>query len=395
MNTRRERYALPAGLLLAPDFPPQLGGISNYLYSIYGNLDLGDMILVAPDAPEAKEFDACQGYSSQRIATNANVPGLRGWMYTRRTYGKAQKILKGNPRRVMHCGHVLAAIVARRLKRRFGTPYLVWTYALEVMDRLLAVPIRRALLDADLVITISDFTRKYIESLGVPPSRIVKIRPGTDPDSFHPGVNWKNFGSPLGIDGKRVLLTIGRIAHQQRYKGQDMVIRALPRVLRQVPDLVYVVAGAGQDGEYLRRLAHRHGVSRQVKVIGRIDHGDLPFLYTCCDAFIMCSREENTLRSVLAEGFGIVFLEASSTAKPVIGGNSGGIPEAIRDGITGVLVNPRDPDAIAEAVIRVMSDPEWAQRLGENGRRWVVEEMNWERATQEFLDAYERFFERL
>lgn len=391
-EVRDERYELPDGLLLCPDFPPLLGGVSNYLISVYGRVDLRRIALIAPDIPGAKEFDSGQEYSPHRLTARSAVPGIRGMMYVTGTYHAAKEYLEDNPRRVMHCGHVTAAMAARRLKRRFGTPYLVWTYALEIMDRLLTVPIRCALRDADLVLTISDYTQRYIESLGVPPSRIVKIRPGTDPDMFTPGTDAKAMALSLGLDGKRVLLTVGRIARQQRYKGQDMVIKALPRVIRHVPDIVYVVAGAGDDGNYLEDLAEKIGVADYVKVIGKVDHADLPSLYGCCDAFIMCSREERGLRTLMGEGFGIVFLEANASGKPVIGGNSGGIPDAVRDGHTGVLVDPLDPGSIADAVIRLMRDPALACRLGENGRSWVESEMNWNRAAGEFRDAYWRFF---
>jgi len=171
-----------------------------------------------------------------------------------------------------------------------------------------------------------------------------------------------------------------------------MVIRALPKILKKVPDIVYVVAGTGEDVGYVREIARQQGVSDRVKVVGEIEHDSLPLLYNCCDVFILCSRKESNLRGILAEGFGIVFLEASSTGKPVIGGKSGGISEAVKENITGLLVDPMDPDAIADAVIRLITDGEFAQRLGQNGRRWVEEEMNWERATTEFCEAYWRFF---
>jgi len=108
--------------------------------------------------------------------------------------------------------------------------------------------------------------------------------------------------------------------------------------------------------------------------------------------FVMCSRAERSRRGILAEGFGIAFLEASACNKPVIGGNSGGVPDAIRDGITGLLVDPNDADGLAGKILRVLREPDFAAELGRNGRQWVESEMNWDRAARELSAALDRFF---
>ena len=383
---------LGSGLLLTPDFPPVLGGISNYLFNVYRQLDLRQTTLIAPQHPGAERFDSAQAYSAVRFRSAFDIPGVRGAWQVWRMYREAEKLVKQNRDLVLHCGHVNAAIAVRKLKRRYGIPYLLWTHALEIMDEWLQASIFPVMLDADLLITNSEFTRAFVASAGVPQSRIVKIRPGADPTHFRPGLDCRELAQRLGVYGRPTLLTVARIVKASRYKGHDVVLRALAAVKRAVPDVAYVIVGEGDDLDYLDRLARECGVREDVIFAGRISDQELPLLYNLCDAFIMCSREDHTRRGILAEGFGLALLEASACGKPVIAGRSGGVPDAVQDGITGLLVNPIDSEAVAVAIVKVLREAGVANTMGENGRTWVESEMNWTRAADEFEQAMKKFF---
>lgn len=385
------RETLDAGLLLTPDFPPALGGIANYLFSIYSNSTVGNFRLIAPDHPACDRFDRTQRYRACRFHNRWKIPGLRSLEYTFRSYWRAEPLVRQNPRTILHCGHILAGSAAMRLKWKYGTRYLVWTHALEIMDKRIAHEIRRVLLGADCVLTNSEYTRGYIQSLGVSNSLIKKIRPGVDGERFRPGVPGELLKQSLGIENRCVLLTVGAVTRRYHYKGQDMVIRALPKIVQVVPNVVYVIAGAVQDREYLLGVARECGVAARVKIIGPVSADELPALYNCADVFVMCSREERARHSILAEGFGIAFLEASSCGKAVVGGNSGGVPDAIVNGVTGFLVDPTNPEAIARTILRLLTDPALAEQLGKNGRSWVEQEMNIDRAAREFSAVLQYF----
>jgi len=307
-------------------------------------------------------------------------------------YREAEKLVKENRNLVLHCGHVNAAFAARKLKRRYGMPYFLWTHALEIMDEWLRASVTPALIEAEFVITNSEFTREFVTAAGVPTSRIVKIRPGADPVQFRPGLDGRELAQRLGVYGRPTLLTVARIVKANRYKGHDVVLRALASVVRAVPDVAYVIAGDGDDLGYLDRLARESGVRANVIFAGRISDEELPLLYNACDSFVMCSRADRSRRGILAEGFGLALLEASACAKPVIAGRSGGVPDAVQDGLTGLLVNPEDSEAVAEAIIRVLREPSVAKIMGRNGRKWVESEMNWTRAAYEFEQAMAKFF---
>jgi phosphatidyl-myo-inositol dimannoside synthase len=380
------------GVLLATDFPPVLGGISNYLFNVYREFDLAQMTLIAPEHPDAERFDSAQAYTARRFPTALNVPGIRGAWQVWRMYREAESLVKRSRNLVLHCGHVNAAVAARKLKRRYGTPYLLWTHALEIMDEWLRGSILPAMLDADLVITNSEFTRSFLTTVGVSQARIVKIRPGADPAHFRPGLDCQKLAQRFGVLGRPTLLTVSRMVKANRYKGHDVVLRALVRVVEKISDVAYLVVGEGDDVGYLKQLARELGIRENVIFTGRVSDEELPLLYNACDAFVLCSREERGRRGTLAEGFGIALVEASACGKPVIAGRSGGVPDAVWNGVTGLLVDPVDSEAVAAGIVKVLQDREFAKQLGINGRQWVETEMNWARAADEFARAMEKFF---
>jgi len=201
------------------------------------------------------------------------------------------------------------------------------------------------------------------------------LHPGCDTERFRP----RETGSELRQRvlghhcGKKVILTIGNLVER---KGHDMVIKALPKVLRVVPDAIYLIVGDGACRPKLEDLASEMGVRDHVVLAGYLSDHHLPEIYALGDVFVMPSRAR--IENCDVEGFGLVFLEASACGKPVIAGRSGGIPDAVDHGVTGYLVDPGDPDEIAEYLIRILQDPTLAGRLGESGRKRVLREFTWD-----------------
>src|SRR5437870_6418255 len=171
----------------------------------------------------------------------------------------------------------------------------------------------------------------------------------------------------------KVILSVGNLVAR---KGHDMVIRALPRLRQIIREVTYLIVGEGSYRAQLEQLAHDLGVRDRVVFAGALAE-DLPDIYALSDVFVMPSREQ--IEECDVEGFGLAFLEASACAKPVVGGRSGGIPDAIVDGGTGLLVNPHDPEDIANALARLLTNNHLAIRLGQEGRSWVIKYFNWAR----------------
>lgn len=194
------------------------------------------------------------------------------------------------------------------------------------------------------------------------------VRLGTDPTRFFP--------ADERLPHPPTLLTVTRL---HAYKGVDTLITALPRIRQAIPDVRYLVVGDGPDRPRLEALAQAHGVAEHVCFRGYVPDEELPRVYHEADVFALLSREE----SGNIEGFGIVLLEAAASGLPTIVARSGGMPEAIRDGITGVSVPPNDVEAVAARAIELLQSPDKRRAMGEAGRRWVEEQMNWQRVSED------------
>ena len=272
------------------------------------------------------------------------------------------------------------------LHRWFRVPFIVFAYGNEILETIQQKYERQqlALRLANRVLATSRYTAGLAQAAGADPQRIKVVWPGCDTDFFRPKVARDDLRQKLlgARHRDRVILTLGNLVSR---KGQDMVIRALPALCRRVPDLVYMIAGDGPYRGELEKLALELGVRDRVVFVGRVPDEDLPDLYALCEVFVMVSRERIEENDV--EGFGIVLLEANACGKPVIGGRSGGVPDALADGVTGLLVDPLNPEEITEALARLLTDHNLATRLGEQGRLRVVHEFQWRQVGDDLLNT--------
>jgi phosphatidyl-myo-inositol dimannoside synthase len=268
--------------------------------------------------------------------------------------------------------------------RRSGARMVCVAHGLEVtrrMPRLKRWWLERTLRRCHDLVAVSAFTRSAMaERFGLDAARILVLPNGVDPDRFRPDADVSALRQRHAWDAKRVILTLARVVER---KGHDLVIRALPRIREQVPEVRYVIAGPDDGGETdrLRGLAEELGVGHAVEFTGGLSADEIPLYYNACDVYVMPSRE--VTRTGDTEGFGITFLEANACGKPVIGGRSGGVVDALEDGVTGFLVDPADADDLANRVILLLSDPELASRMGRAGRARVLASYTWARIAAE------------
>ncbi|HEY5183354.1 MAG TPA: glycosyltransferase family 4 protein, partial [Actinomycetes bacterium] len=176
-----------------------------------------------------------------------------------------------------------------------------------------------------------------------------------------------------GLAGRPVVVCVSRLMPR---KGQDTLVRALPQVRRAAPGAALLLVGGGPSRQRLERLAREVSVERDVVFAGSVPFAELAAHYDAGDVFAMPCRTRNGGLDV--EGLGIVYLEASATGKPVVAGDSGGAPDAVLEGETGFVVPGRDVAAVADRVSELLSEPELAARMGEQGRAWVEEAWRWD-----------------
>jgi phosphatidylinositol alpha-1,6-mannosyltransferase len=272
----------------------------------------------------------------------------------------------------LHIGHLYLAPIGIALHRLFGVPYALYLHGGEMAQylryRFIRHIVARVIRGARLLVVNSHYTRQSYEAMGIdlPSTAILTI--GVDMTRFRPDLDTRGVRARYGLDGTRVLLTVGRLVER---KGHDIVIRALTRIRDAVGPVRYLVVGSGPEEDRLRALAADLGCGNEVVFAGRVPDDDLPALYASCDLFVMPSRVLSQRDGV--EGFGIVFLEAGAAGKAVVGGRSGGVSEAVIDGVTGCLVDPEDPDALAEVLIALLRDPSKARELGARARERVAQ----------------------
>ena len=250
-------------------------------------------------------------------------------------------------------------LVAPRMKS------IVCTHGVEVSEPLSMIR-QNSLRKANLVLSPSRATADFVESLqGVSPQNVRVLPWALDPDFETANAAAPGSKLPESFPSGPVILSVGRWLATERYKGMDTLILALPRLLLRWPTLQLVLVGSGDDHQWLEAIARESGVRLHVHFLHGLSYGELSACYAAADVFALPSR---------GEGFGFVYLEAMARAKPVIGGAHGGAPEVIQDGVTGYLVQHGDSIQLATSLDAILSNPELARKMGEQGKDRVEKE---------------------
>lgn len=389
-------------LIFTTDFKPMAGGKAEHAhrYARYFHERGHTVVTVAPHVEGCEAFDETQPYEIRRVR---ELP-LPGPLSQLRLLSVYVELLREERFDWVYCPFWypegwIAALVAPFTSARLaiavhGREVLYEKDSFEARIRaqrqllkagMLQPPLQRWILrSADVVVAVSQWTRDAVLE-AVPEGVDVRVvNNGVSPEEFADAKPIERLDG-LDLGDRKVLLTVARLAPR---KGHDVVIKALPAIVEEHPDTVYLIAGSGGERASLEALAERAGVEDHVVFLGYVPDSDLPDLYATADLFVMPNRWEGTS----VEGFGIVFLEANATRTPVVGGNSGGVPDAVVDGVTGRLVDPYSPEAVAETINEMLSDPQSLARMGENGYERVVSEFTWDHAGGE-LEALFRSFQ--
>ncbi len=327
------------------------------------------------------------GVRATRLRT---IQGLARWTWRASTLAKQWR--PG----FTWCGELKpAGYPARWLTARHRIPYAVIVYGTELL--LIDAKIRRSrfkrrtagsmLGKAAVLVAISRWTADLardvlgVLELDIP---IETVPLGTTPTHFKPGIDTRALRAKYGLDGGPWLLTVARL---EWHKGIDTMMKALPAVRARHPTARYAIAGVGDRLPQLEQLRESLGLGDAVRLLGAVPDEELPALYNAADLYVGASRRHD----LLAEGFGISLVEASACGLAVVGGRSGGVPDAVREGETGILVDPDDPAAVAAGVIELLANPERRKQLGLAGRRAVETYYNWDRVVRDLLEIDRRY----
>lgn len=283
---------------------------------------------------------AGEAYGDARFLACGTARGASRLRYARAFAGA---VMRRRPSLIV-AGHAGLAPLAGLSKRLVGVPFIVWLYGVEI-GRLRGRSGLAALRRADRLVAISRHTRRELAAVAPAASSRSVVLPCAVGDRFGPGGGGA-VRRRLGLDRAPMLLTVARYDAGESYKGYDLVLRALPAVLARCPQTRYVLVGQGDDLPRVRALARDLGVGDAVIFAGAVSDYELPAWYAACDLFVMPSR---------GEGFGLVYVEALACGKPVIAGDRDGARDALLDGRLGRMVDPDDPERLAEAVLEFLA----------------------------------------
>jgi phosphatidylinositol alpha-1,6-mannosyltransferase len=362
---------IPRTLLVTNDFPPRVGGIQRTLHALVQELPPDRISVLAPFWDGSEAFDAGQPYRIVRAprrflwptpATRRLTDGLVGG-------SGAEVVLFGDAMPLAAMGPGLAGR---------GIPYLVaahgfdyWLSLLPGAHASLAYMTSRA---ARVPVMCSAFIARVVRT-AVPEDVPVSVMyPGADVDAFRPDLPTDGVLERHGLVGRPVVACVSRLVAR---KGQDVLIRAMTEIRRRVPGAALLIVGDGPYRSALERLAA--GIpSGSVAFAGQVSEEELPTYYAAGHVFAMPCRTR--LGGLEVEGWGNVFIEAAACGRPVVVGDSGGARESVVDGETGVLVDGRSVEQVADAVSRLLEDPALAERMGKAGRERVERFYTWPRA---------------
>lgn len=353
-------------LLVTNDFPPRAGGIQNYLQALVERLPAGEVAVYAPAWEGAAEFDAGRPYPVHRHPTSLMLP-------VPDVARRAAQLARAHRAETVWFGAAAPlALLGAGLRRRTGVRRVVAsTHGHEVGWSMLPGArqvLRRIGRDADVITVVSRYTRGRVAAAFGPDAALEPLPPGVDATLFRPDPATRaELRRRYGLGGAPVVTCVSRLVAR---KGQDQLVRALPRLRARVPGTRLLLVGDGPDAARLRALAQAHHVAEHVVFTGAVAAADLPAHHAVGDAFALPCRTRGGGLDV--EGLGIVLLEASASGVPVVAGDSGGAPETVREGETGHVVGGRDLPALVDALAGLLGDPARARRMGAAGRAWML-----------------------
>ncbi len=365
--------------LITQDFPPETGGIQTYAYELAQRLAprCEDFVLIAPDKPDAQKVDNQLDFEVFRVKTPNTLLGTMG-------LSRVVRFLK--KRKIDHLFHAqwqTLPIAVRARKKGLvksvtvaahGREYIFNPFDGTKLGAKLYENYKKYLITkADYFLPVSHYTSGILATYDIPANQQTVVMNGTNPDLFFP-INNISLKEKYGYTGKQIIMTTARLIQK---KGLETVLRALPYLVGEFPDLQYLIVGDGPYKADLQDLATDLGIEAHVEFTGLIPYEKINEYYNLCDIYVMLSE---------LEAFGIVYLEAAACGKPSIGSRIGGIPDAIIDNETGLILEPRQPKRLAEAIANLLSDDALRTRMGEAGRARVLREANWDRVGELIFD---------
>jgi phosphatidylinositol alpha-1,6-mannosyltransferase len=375
-------------LLVSNDFGPRAGGIETFIIGLLERIPKGEVIVYTSRQIGSESFDKrwLDSYGVRVIRDSSKIllPSPRVIREVRKVLkqSKVEKVWFGSAAplalsaRFLRVGNVRKIIALSHGHELWWSKVFPFTLAMKEISK-----------SVDVLTYLGDYTGTVIKKRSKGRAKLIKIAPGIDVNHFKPERDMTKINqvrSELNIGSEPLIISVGRLVHR---KGQDKLIEAMPKILAKRGDAKLLLIGQGPRKAKLDSLINKYGIGSSVIFLGSIAYTELPKYLNAADIFVMPSRSR--LMGLEVEGLGIVYLEASACALPVIAGSSGGAPDAVIEGRTGYVVDGLDIDQIANRVLSLIDNPKRAEEMGEAGRVWAQSHWSWDiwsTAFNELLD---------
>jgi phosphatidylinositol alpha-1,6-mannosyltransferase len=368
-------------LIVSNDFPPRQGGIQSFVHELARRLPPQQVAVYCSDFAGSADFDAQQSFPVRRHPSGLLVPTAAA---RRRVLATAAEF---GARSVWYGAAAPLGLLAGPLRSAGVRRQVATTHGHEVGWAMLPGArqmLRRIGNQVDVVTYLGEYTRRRLAGAFGRHAKMAQLTPGVDVTTFAPSVSGIAVRQRYGLADRPVIVCVSRLVPR---KGQDELIRALPAIRERVPDAALLIVGTGPYEKALREIAARTGVAEHVLITGGVAYAELPAHFAAGDLFAMPCRTRRFGMDV--EGLGIVFLEASATGLPVIAGDSGGAPDAVRDRVTGVVVDGRAREQIAARVSELLLDTARSKSMGSAGRAWVEQSWRWDTIAERLAELLE------
>lgn len=369
-------------LILTLEYPPKKGGISTYVYNFAKHLPAEEVVVCAPP-PEIAEKESSDSDNTSSFKVVRRKPyWLLIWPHWIRWVFSVAKIIKQEKIEILHVHHVLpVGYIAFLFKKIFKIPYVVFFHGTDLRiilkNKQKIKKVNLILNSASGIVVNSNFLLDKLSknfSLKIKPEVIYPC----PSDNFLEDVDIEKVAklkSSLGLNGKKIMLSVGRISSE---KGHEELLKSIPQLLQTFPNLVWLIVGEGDKKDALISEVQKKGLQSVVRFLGEKSIQDLPCYYALSDIFVLLTHttEKNE------ESFGTVFLEASASRLPMVAGRCGGVPEAVIDGATGYLVDYSDQQKVIEFITHILSNQSVALEMGKKGKEFVQENFTWDKQLQ-------------
>ena len=410
--------------LINVGFLPEIGGSYRALYEFFRRFPRNSISVLTSHQKGDQDFDRIQDFPIERdlfftimehggpiqflydlsnIRRNRIITTLNNFVFphilvSKMAVKKTEEFVKKYNADILIPGQAwTSGFIGTELKRRLGMPFTTFIYGEDVSllyegpiitaNPLISFPgycrerFIKSIEEAEVVIANSKETASKAIGLNLNIKRLEIVYPGVDPELFRPDIETDHITKLLKINHHPIILSVGWLKTR---KGFDRVVKVLPEIIKSFPNLLYIIRGKGPEKRNILTLAKKLGVQSHILFVDDLPYEYLPALYGLSDLFVMPNFTiPDTLEQ---EGFGMVFIEANCCGKPVIGGKSGGAIEAIKDGVTGFLIDSDSPDELTEKILFLLNNPEISKKIGLKGREIAIKNFSWEKLSK---DIYE------